>query len=466
MQPQAIISHNWSNSASQLSQIGAGLDFCEFGGGGLEKATISIRRRMPDGQVIDVITHSDLQEATEMKGFVEYLKTSNVEMIVMTPTCSTIQNTPYHKWIEHFPREQHYLKVCGLIATHQRNANKQFVCLLPHPSWANEVPEWKEIATTTPTMQVGRNQVTTNASAIIEQLNKTEVHFAEEPNSAKAKWSFPIIEAVVEHLWQQAHVQSAFPSVGTDPDSRQLSGGAGSSSAIPTPKKKSGCPGCNWGMASTRREHNRKPDECRYPLVEPEPEWKCVGCKRLPARQRGHADHSEVHGECRWASVNQRNRGRGNVHPREARAPAPPDVNADLPGPALNADDAAPAAPSPDILEAPEVNVRSAQGRGPDRGARNLQPRIVDRAVGENPTDWTSFDISRSLRLLRNGDPAQQQREIRKLHLRWWHGTRKQMETSLGAAGAPQRALDMIPDVIEKCRECRAWSRPRPHRRQ
>ena len=36
------------------------------------------------------------------------------------------------------------------------------------------------------------------------------------------------------------------------------------------------------------------------------------------------------------------------------------------------------------------------------------------------------------------------------------------MEKVLRAAGLPARILSMIPQVVETCRECRAWQRPGP----
>ena len=60
-------------------------------------------------------------------------------------------------------------------------------------------------------------------------------------------------------------------------------------------------------------------------------------------------------------------------------------------------------------------------------------------AAGETIKDWTKFDDSRSLRILRLGTIEHVDREVRKLDLRWWHGTRKQMEDHLKAAGMPSK---------------------------
>jgi Fe-S oxidoreductase len=64
--------------------------------------------------------------------------------------------------------------------------------------------------------------------------------------------------------------------------------------------------------------------------------------------------------------------------------------------------------------------------------------------------------------MLRNGNHAQINRELRKLHLRWWHAPRTHLEKILTAAGVPQQVIDQVPDVVETCRECRACTKPGP----
>ena len=51
-------------------------------------------------------------------------------------------------------------------------------------------------------------------------------------------------------------------------------------------------------------------------------------------------------------------------------------------------------------------------------------------------------------------------RELRKLHLRWWHATKEEMGRALRAANIPQEILDLIPTVVNNCRECRKWQLP------
>ena len=51
-------------------------------------------------------------------------------------------------------------------------------------------------------------------------------------------------------------------------------------------------------------------------------------------------------------------------------------------------------------------------------------------------------------------------RELRKLHLRWWHATKEEMTRVLRAANIDQETLDLIPTIVNNCRECRMWQRP------
>ena len=45
--------------------------------------------------------------------------------------------------------------------------------------------------------------------------------------------------------------------------------------------------------------------------------------------------------------------------------------------------------------------------------------------------------------------------ELRKLHLRWWHATKEEMLRVLRAANIEQSTLDLIPTIVNNCRECR-----------
>ena len=113
-------------------------------------------------------------------------------------------------------------------------------------------------------------------------------------------------------------------------------------------------------------------------------------------------------------------------------------------------------------------NSSARNARGPEAQPhvpRELQPRMVDAAVGETPTYWTNFDVGRTIRSIRMlcfGTEAQKRQELRKLHLRWWYARRAPVERTLMVAGIPERVVAKIPCIINTCKRCRAWQLPGP----
>ena len=148
-----------------------------------------------------------------------------------------------------------------------------------------------------------------------------------------------------------------------------------------------GCPECRGRMATrTRREHNRIPGVCRYDDAEPEQDWKCTGCSRVPSRPRGHNKPSENLRECRWASTTSRHVAsrQREAHPREAPPKLSQDPTAVVPQPQLNPSTNAPSPEdgptedSPDHdLEASSSNTRcKPRGPGTYPRQRQAQPKI------------------------------------------------------------------------------------------
>ena len=179
-------------------------------------------------------------------------------------------------------------------------------------------------------------------------------------------------------------------------------------------------------------------------------------------------------------------------HPREARIPAGtdpsgnasandiPDVEIEEPlaaplseppgnrsvdqtsGPSSSSTAAPPAAvpPPPEgSISGPPRRVKSTRRRGPDIVPRFPQP---EPSQDSNKTDSSTFQIDKSLRILRHGTEEQQKLEIRKLHLRWWYAPQAAMERILNAASLPAAVISMVSHVIDTCRSCRMWARPKP----
>eukprot|EP00975_Prorocentrum_lima_P004580 994250-Prorocentrum_lima.AAC.1 len=85
--------------------------------------------------------------------------------------------------------------------------------------------------------------------------------------------------------------------------------------------------------------------------------------------------------------------------------------------------------------------------------------------VAERPDEdetWTQHDLGHSLQLLRSHNQTVVCKTLRKLHLRWWHSSQKQMHNILAAAGAPQAALKILPQISDTCKICRQFKLPPP----
>lgn len=85
---------------------------------------------------------------------------------------------------------------------------------------------------------------------------------------------------------------------------------------------------------------------------------------------------------------------------------------------------------------------------------------MMSSVGSEHASDWTRFNVSRSLRALSAGNIHVQRRELRKLHLRWWHAGKESMKRILSAAGLGKDVLEEVVRTVDTCRECRMWSRP------
>ena len=519
---QVHIAANMDTAASMLTAAGSGIDICEFCGGEARTTTVAIRRRLVGGRNFDLITQIDLGREPDQAAALRYLDNHHVLALVMAPSCRALGPPSnlnyainYDTWLRHYQEDKPHVRFCGTAALHQLAKGRHFFVEQPYPTWLVKEDPWPLVINHpgVATKVLDRCMVEDSSAGAVDgdQLfNKkpTLVIASDEAlvspfdnlrcdgrhqhgenwgNTSKLKnlqvWTWPFAQRVVEGIVRlkaklRKQCASTYPTIGTGPDDI----------TPPTaPKWWDECEGCRGNMARTRREHTRTPGKCRYPNVEPEPIWTCPGCARVPQRARGHDDHTGVEGECRWASASTRNKGRharSGPHPREARLPAETDPNVDIPGPQLNPELEPLAPPGENNVRAPGAASSSdpapqpaapprapedadshppRQGRGPDqqpRAVRQDQPRVIEAAVGDNPSDWTSFDVSRSLRKLRTGNPALIERELRKLHLRWWHATRAAMERVLGAAGIPNEILNKIAAIIDTCRECRVWKRP------
>ena len=73
-----------------------------------------------------------------------------------------------------------------------------------------------------------------------------------------------------------------------------------------------------------------------------------------------------------------------------------------------------------------------------------------------------NFDIGRTVRLFKTDRPGAIRISLRKLHSRWGHASVMMMTRFLRHVGVPQRVLDLIPETVQMCQLCRAWTKPGP----
>ena len=97
-------------------------------------------------------------------------------------------------------------------------------------------------------------------------------------------------------------------------------------------------------------------------------------------------------------------------------------------------------------------------GRGPGHREEGQQATIDP----EPEEQWSDWDIGRALTLLRSTTPGVVRRTLRKLHIRVWHAPASRLQTLLRHAGAPSAVIDMVPEIVDTCRVCRAWASVAP----
>ena len=129
----------------------------------------------------------------------------------------------------------------------------------------------------------------------------------------------------------------------------------------------------------------------------------------------------------------------------------PSDLRTIEPEPAVPGDEP-PGEPA--VPGTPAIQTRAAHTRA--------RRKFVDSGSGtERRSDWTRFDIGNVLRVLKTSENrGTLQREIRKLHLRWWQPGKAAMIRILSAAGLPKDVLELVADIVDTCKECRKWHKP------
>ena len=88
--------------------------------------------------------------------------------------------------------------------------------------------------------------------------------------------------------------------------------------------------------------------------------------------------------------------------------------------------------------------------------------RSVETQASAELLEWGQFDMGRAITLCHSRDMNVVRRTLRRLHIRFWHAGTKRMELLLKTAGAPPEALKALKEIVDTCRICRMWTKPRP----
>ena len=226
--------------------------------------------------------------------------------------------------------------------------------------------------------------------------------------------------------------------------------------------------------AATDLSHTRNtepPGLCRYPHVDPI-DYSCPA--RRTHKRAEHPDHTNVEGECR-APVTRRAAGRRRTQ-GNSRDPAIRAAGDGSDRRRLTADDELEYPPPP---QPAELQAQEEEGGGNPGGAassssgtraqrsdtgqeRSRKTDVSVQAGGGAAEDFRTFDVTRSMTILRSDHPEVRKRTLQRLHVRWYHATIDQMTAILRAAGVPPRALADIPGVVHSCGICRQWHKPSP----
>ena len=483
---------------SVLLQISIGDDIVEFCGGESRVSTICIRRWLKSGGNFDIVTQCDLNDPAVQKRAMDYLDKFKPLVAVMAPTCRPFGPRAHMNrvinhdgWRRSYEDAAPHGRFCGRVADKQMNEGRFFINEQPHPSSLYEEDDWKRVVKRPEIVTAVIHQCMTGQRGPTGKLLKKPTGFVanhpillwyllcfvcdhsheHEPMIGSSVtgpaqiWTWILAKAVADGIvalkqFLQRHTVAAFPSIGVGGEDDGVADDAVSGSS----QSWRNCPGCRGRMNKTDASHNRVDGVCKHPFVEPVVH-ECRGCqKRLP---EASLTHSHIPGECKFSSsFGRRFAPRTGKHPRAPRVPAHgipgSDAQAQLPdGSDLGSelvnpsDQVQPQESSPAQESSPERAVR-----GPDTVDR-VRRTFREASVGApQPNDWSRFDIASSLRNLKSTNPSVVLKELRKLHLRWWHAGSTGMSKILAASGIGHQVLGKIQDVVRNCKECRAWALP------
>ena len=459
-------------------------EICTLSGGHEDTALWCVRRRVAPGKYLEMVALIDPSDPKLRSGLQEYVLSSCPLVCVLLPTWAPDRPNPL-------------TPACADIASAQKHHARHFLCEQPWTSHIGHSQGWWQFLQAPAHFYIDVADRAASYSFWASHaylLRPLQNHpWSPESTETPKVWSNRLATSVMDGLsllCAADQLTQAYPSVAAGPDAEPEQ----AQSEEPGSEWWRSCPGCRGRQNKYDDRHNRVPGQCRYPDVEAL-SWSCPGCRAH--RPRGHPTHT-LGPDCKHVIFAERKgQPRQGRHPRAPARKATDDISKELQAQlpdtsdlgAAEEDEAAAADPSsssgaaassssapppqpaaeqdaPEEADSAAADAREHDGsaaparRGPDQMPR-ARRTFREAGVGhEVPSDWSRFDISRSMRVLRVGNERAIRLELRKLHLRFWHASRQSLEQILKAAGVPQRILAYVPDIINTCHECRKWQRP------
>ena len=515
-----ILAVDWEEAFAILTNKPYGVEIVELCGGMGTTSYMCIRRHMSAGHNFELLTGCDLTDPAVQSKVLAYLDIAKPLVVVMGPRCDPYgplgrwnQTVHPEGWQRSYNEAAPLAEFCGKVALLQISRGRHFLCEQPQTSALFQEEPWPKVMQHHSTRRIVFHQcrvgqyingqlckkateLVASSSILLQPFvglicKRDHVHATLTGGQASKaqRWSKPMCDRIAfgiqqlrKSLLKEQKVAQVLPSVEVD-----ASGGEPAAEAVAGESWRK-CKGCRWRLPKEDPEHNRVVGECKHPEV-PSMAFDCPGCKAH--RARDHASHT-YGPDCRHAVTS----GRKKAHKRqqghvptsseptstlrarhlgdadEQEAEDRLEMGPDAPSASGSAGDqpasaaAAPGEPhhesgeSGDLQIVPAEGAQEQAGRGPDVLQRIRRTYKEGDAQTPDPSDWTSFDISASLRGLRIAPEAGQRRILRKLHLRWWHASANRMEQLLKAAGLDRKILDLIPEIVDSCRVCRTWQKP------
>ena len=519
--PQQVMRGNMHPTEifSAVSQLCYGynsqVDMLELCGNEGRISQVAFRRGLTSGGNLDLVSGCDLGDPTTQKAINHYLDTCYVMVVILQPNCRSVgsfaayNEMMYHDtWSRHHKEDLPHLQYCGEVALKQMQKGRFFLREQPAGTRLDYINPWPKVLAhgsvitqlmdqcmtgkkddagmpvqkTTewtansphllwPMQRLACDRSHTHGHPTGKALEKTKVYTWMLCNTIVT--GVQDLKTYLGDAWKHAPI---YPTIGTGSDD------------IPPPLPRAppggaGCPACHNRLRNDSPLHTRDPTSCRHPNIKSK-KWECPACEEVKGRSPLAKDpgHTFVKDQCKFAD-----RGappRSGAHPRDPRRKATTHPSAEAssvdaiaeaadtsvagePAPSTAADTSvagkpAPSASSTGPHEDP-ASIDYTKGptsvRGPD-GYQRVRRTYTDAGTG--PTrlpDWTRFNIQVSLKSLRSYNPAVVQKELRKLHLRWWHAKEPKMRLILSTAGIDEVRLAMIKPIVDTCRECRAWEK-------